>query len=56
MLGRKASKRLIEHGDWAMALAEVAEETVRLLLELVDGADHVDPAILPARLIVRESA
>ncbi|WP_433497346.1 LacI family DNA-binding transcriptional regulator [Sphaerimonospora sp. CA-214678] len=37
-------------------LAEVAEETVRLLLELVDGADHVDSVILPTRLVVRESA
>ncbi|ETK32146.1 substrate-binding domain-containing protein [Microbispora sp. ATCC PTA-5024] len=36
-------------------LAQVAEETVRLLLELIDGAGHVDPVILPTRLIVRES-
>lgn len=37
-------------------LAEVAEETVRLLLALIDGAEHVDPVILPTRLVVRESA
>ncbi|GAA0820007.1 LacI family DNA-binding transcriptional regulator [Streptosporangium amethystogenes subsp. fukuiense] len=124
VLGRKASKRLIEHGDWtqlggesAMArllerapdidavfvasdlmaagalaalraagrrvpedvavggfddsavaltthpplttirqpLERVAEETVRLLLALIDGAEHVEPVILPTDLIVRES-
>ncbi|GAA4583187.1 LacI family DNA-binding transcriptional regulator [Planotetraspora phitsanulokensis] len=37
-------------------LAEVAEETVRLLLALIDGAEHVESVILPTRLIVRESA
>lgn len=37
-------------------LAQVAEETVRLLLELVDGADRVDPVILPTTLVVRDSA
>ncbi|MBB2748596.1 MULTISPECIES: LacI family DNA-binding transcriptional regulator [unclassified Microbispora] len=37
-------------------LADVAEETVRLLLALVDGGGPVDPVILPTRLIVRESA
>ncbi|MEV0196518.1 LacI family DNA-binding transcriptional regulator [Nonomuraea sp. NPDC050691] len=125
VLGRKASQRLIEHGDWTHAsgeqamtrllervpdidavfcasdvmasgalhtlrqagrrvpddvavggfddssvaisthpplttvrqpLAEVAQETVRLLLELLDGADHVDPVTLPTELIVRASA
>lgn len=34
----------------------VAEETVRLLLELIDGAERVESAILPTELIVRESA
>jgi DNA-binding LacI/PurR family transcriptional regulator len=33
----------------------VAEETVRLLLALIDGAEHLDPVILPTDLIVRES-
>ncbi|GLW20793.1 LacI family transcriptional regulator [Microbispora amethystogenes] len=37
-------------------LAQVAEETVRLLLELVDGADRVEPVILPTTLVVRDSA
>ncbi|GAA1294640.1 LacI family transcriptional regulator [Planotetraspora silvatica] len=37
-------------------LADVAEETVRLLLALIDGAEHVESVILPTRLIVRESA
>ncbi|MEW9529933.1 LacI family DNA-binding transcriptional regulator [Microbispora sp. NPDC049125] len=37
-------------------VAQVAEETVRLLLALLDGAAHVDPVILPTRLIVRDSA
>ncbi|MFI7153866.1 LacI family DNA-binding transcriptional regulator [Nonomuraea sp. NPDC050022] len=125
VLGRKASKKLIEHGDWthasgetAMArllervpdldavfaasdvmasgalhtlraagrrvpedvavggfddssvaisthpplttirqpLRDVAQETVRLLLALIDGADQVDSIALPTSLIVRESA
>jgi DNA-binding LacI/PurR family transcriptional regulator len=125
VLGRKASSRLIEHGDWthasgerAMArlldrvpdldavfaatdvmasgalhtlrlagrvvpddvavggfddssvafsthpplttirqpLGDVARETVRLLLDLVDGKDHVESMTLPTTLIVRESA
>ncbi|MEV0594585.1 LacI family DNA-binding transcriptional regulator [Nonomuraea cavernae] len=125
VLGRKASKKLIEHGDWthasgesAMArllervpdldavfaasdvmasgalhtlrqtgrrvpddvavggfddssvalsthpplttirqpLGDVALETVRLLLALIDGADHLDPVTLPTELIVRDSA
>ncbi|MFI6320208.1 LacI family DNA-binding transcriptional regulator [Nonomuraea sp. NPDC050556] len=37
-------------------LGAIAEETVRMLLELVDGADQVDPVILPTELIVRDSA
>ncbi|MCG5212621.1 LacI family DNA-binding transcriptional regulator [Streptosporangium sp. KLBMP 9127] len=37
-------------------LARVAEETVRLLLDLIDGAGHVTSVILPTSLIVRESA
>ncbi|WP_405145942.1 LacI family transcriptional regulator [Sphaerisporangium sp. NBC_01403] len=125
VLGRKASKKLVEHGDWTQAsgesamarllqrvpdldavfvasdlmaagalaalraagrrvpddvavggfddssvavsthpplttvrqpLAQVAEETVRLLLALIDGAEHVGPVVLPTRLITRESA
>ncbi|WP_371784281.1 LacI family DNA-binding transcriptional regulator [Streptosporangium subroseum] len=36
-------------------LERVAEETVRLLLALIDGAEHLDPVILPTDLIVRES-
>ncbi|WP_424530058.1 LacI family DNA-binding transcriptional regulator [Sphaerisporangium viridialbum] len=125
VLGRKASKKLVEHGDWTQAsgesamarllqrvpdldavfvasdlmaagalaalraagrrvpddvavggfddssvavsthpplttvrqpLAQVAEETVRLLLALIDGTEHVGPVVLPTRLITRESA
>ncbi|GII72549.1 LacI family transcriptional regulator [Sphaerisporangium melleum] len=37
-------------------LERVAEETVRLLLDLIDGAGHVDPVVLPTELVVRESA
>ncbi|MCC5581495.1 LacI family DNA-binding transcriptional regulator [Microtetraspora sp. AC03309] len=37
-------------------LAQVAEETVRLLLDLIDGAPHVDSVILPTTLVVRASA
>ncbi|MFJ2033609.1 LacI family DNA-binding transcriptional regulator [Streptosporangium sp. NPDC087985] len=37
-------------------LERVAEETVRLLLDLIDGADRVEPVTLPTTLIVRESA
>lgn len=37
-------------------LADVAQETVRLLLALIDGADQVEPVTLPTELIVRESA
>ncbi|MFI7228970.1 LacI family DNA-binding transcriptional regulator [Nonomuraea angiospora] len=37
-------------------LAEVAQETVRLLLALIDGAEHVDPVVLPTELVIRESA
>jgi DNA-binding LacI/PurR family transcriptional regulator len=33
----------------------VTEETVRLLLALIDGAEHLDPVILPTDLIVHES-
>jgi DNA-binding LacI/PurR family transcriptional regulator len=37
-------------------LSHVAEETVRLLLDLIDGAEHVDPVILPTELVIRDSA
>jgi DNA-binding LacI/PurR family transcriptional regulator len=37
-------------------LTEIAEETCRLLLDLIDGADHVDPVVVPTQLIIRESA
>ncbi|NUT33243.1 MAG: LacI family DNA-binding transcriptional regulator [Hamadaea sp.] len=37
-------------------LEQVAEETVRLLLDLIDGAEQVDPVILPTELVIRESA
>jgi DNA-binding LacI/PurR family transcriptional regulator len=37
-------------------LARVAEETVRLLLDLIDGAEHVEPVILPTELVIRDSA
>ncbi|WP_188193939.1 LacI family DNA-binding transcriptional regulator [Nonomuraea sp. SYSU D8015] len=37
-------------------LAEMAQETIRLLLALLDGAKHVDPVILPTELVIRESA
>ncbi|MFG1700052.1 LacI family DNA-binding transcriptional regulator [Nonomuraea sp. NPDC049309] len=37
-------------------LAETAKETVRLLLALIDGAEHVDPVVLPTELVIRESA
>jgi DNA-binding LacI/PurR family transcriptional regulator len=37
-------------------LAETAKETVRLLLALIDGAEHVEPVVLPTELIIRESA
>jgi DNA-binding LacI/PurR family transcriptional regulator len=33
----------------------VTEETAHLLLALIDGAEHLDPVILPTDLIVRES-
>jgi DNA-binding LacI/PurR family transcriptional regulator len=34
----------------------VAQETVRLLLELIDGAERVEPVVLPTELMIRESA
>jgi DNA-binding LacI/PurR family transcriptional regulator len=37
-------------------LARVAEETVSLLLALIDGAAGVEPVILPTELVIRESA
>ncbi|BCJ74416.1 LacI family transcriptional regulator [Catellatospora sp. IY07-71] len=37
-------------------LEQVATETVRLLLELIDGAETVDPVVLPTELVTRESA
>ncbi|MEO3810494.1 LacI family DNA-binding transcriptional regulator [Sphaerisporangium sp. B11E5] len=37
-------------------LARVAEETVGLLLGLIDGAEYTGPVILPTELVVRESA
>jgi DNA-binding LacI/PurR family transcriptional regulator len=37
-------------------LEHVAEETVRMLLELIDGASEVESVVLPTELVVRESA
>lgn len=37
-------------------LERVAEETVRLLLQLIDGNERVESAIFPTELVVRESA
>ncbi|MEV4416958.1 LacI family DNA-binding transcriptional regulator [Catellatospora sp. NPDC049609] len=37
-------------------LEQVATETVRMLLDLIDGADSVDSLVLPTELITRESA
>jgi DNA-binding LacI/PurR family transcriptional regulator len=37
-------------------LAEIAEETVRILLDIIDGAAHVPSVTLPTQLIVRDSA
>ncbi|GAA1006918.1 LacI family DNA-binding transcriptional regulator [Acrocarpospora pleiomorpha] len=37
-------------------LAEIAEETVRILLDLIDGAEHVPSVTVPTQLIVRDSA
>ncbi|WP_144124306.1 LacI family DNA-binding transcriptional regulator [Catellatospora sichuanensis] len=37
-------------------LEQVATETVRLLLELIDGADTVESLVLPTELVTRESA
>jgi DNA-binding LacI/PurR family transcriptional regulator len=37
-------------------LEQVATETVRLLLELIDGADSVTPVVLPTELVTRDSA
>jgi DNA-binding LacI/PurR family transcriptional regulator len=37
-------------------LEQVAQETVRMLLELIDGKENVESAIFPTDLIVRESA
>ncbi|SDK51085.1 DNA-binding transcriptional regulator, LacI/PurR family [Nonomuraea maritima] len=37
-------------------LAEVAQETVRLLLALIDGEQNVEPVILPTELVIRASA
>ncbi|MGR6917242.1 LacI family DNA-binding transcriptional regulator [[Actinomadura] parvosata] len=37
-------------------LAQMAQETLRLLLALIDGAEHVEPVILPTELVIRESA
>ncbi|MFD0598338.1 LacI family DNA-binding transcriptional regulator [Catellatospora coxensis] len=37
-------------------LEQVATETVRLLLELIDGADAVESLVLPTELVTRESA
>jgi DNA-binding LacI/PurR family transcriptional regulator len=36
-------------------LAQIAEETLRILLDLIDGAEHVQSVTLPTRLIVRDS-
>ncbi|WP_027345265.1 LacI family DNA-binding transcriptional regulator [Hamadaea tsunoensis] len=37
-------------------LERVAEETIRLLLELIDGAGPVEPVTFPTSLVIRESA
>ncbi|MBV1854985.1 LacI family DNA-binding transcriptional regulator [Catellatospora tritici] len=37
-------------------LEQVATETVRMLLELIDGAERVEPVVLPTELVPRESA
>ncbi|WP_198168991.1 LacI family DNA-binding transcriptional regulator [Herbidospora daliensis] len=37
-------------------LTEIAEETVRILLDLIDGADQIESVTVPTRLVVRESA
>ncbi|GAA3818768.1 LacI family DNA-binding transcriptional regulator [Sphaerisporangium flaviroseum] len=37
-------------------LGDIAEETVRLLLDLIDGAEHVESVTLPTTLVVRDSA
>ncbi len=37
-------------------LAQVARETVRLLLDLVEGGGPVAPVVLPTELVVRESS
>ncbi|MFG2074963.1 LacI family DNA-binding transcriptional regulator [Nonomuraea maritima] len=37
-------------------LAEVAQETVRLLLALIDGEQNVEPVVLPTELVIRASA
>jgi DNA-binding LacI/PurR family transcriptional regulator len=37
-------------------LERVAEETIRLLLELIDGAAQVKPVTFPTELVIRESA
>ncbi|RVX42170.1 LacI family transcriptional regulator [Nonomuraea polychroma] len=37
-------------------LADMAQETIRLLFALLDGAKHVDPVILPTELVIRDSA
>ena len=37
-------------------LAEMANRTMDLLLALIDGAEQVEPVILPTELVIRESA
>lgn len=37
-------------------LEQVATETVRMLLELIDGAETVEPMVLPTELVTRDSA
>lgn len=37
-------------------LAKMAQETMRLLFALLDGAGPVEPVVLPTELVVRESA
>jgi len=37
-------------------LEQVAEQTVRMLLELIDGASEVESVVLPTELVVRDSA
>lgn len=37
-------------------LERIAEETVRMLLELIDGAEAPESIVLPTELVIRDSA